>query len=932
MEKEKVNGLVKWFSELSNKNVNIAGGKGASLAEMYNYKFPIPPGFVVTAQAYEYFVKYTKIQEQILSIINETDVDNTEELEKNAKEIRGIIVKSKIPEELQEEILEAYHFLDINRVGNFSVNESVSDLLKNSYEPPFVAVRSSATAEDLADASFAGQQESFLNVKGDKQLIIKVKQCFASLFTARAIYYRKKKGFDTSKVFLAVVVQKMIDSEKSGVMFSRDPVGNKNNVLIESVWGLGEGIVSGRIKPDSYVVDRESDELKILDRKISEKKVAIVRDSSGSTEIVKLSAERSRRETLTNYEVKRLAEYAKQLEEHYGKPQDIEFAIADNEIYIVQSRPITTLGKEKKESEEIHGKILLSGLGASPGVAFGPVKIIKDLNELSKISKGDVLVTIMTNPDMVVSMQKAAAIVTDEGGVTSHAAIVSREMGIPAVVGTENATTNLYDGQIITVDGNNGKVVEGRGEKKLAEIKRIVPTKIKTIVDLPEYAPRAALSGIKSVGLVRLEGIIASSGKHPLGFVKSGKIKDYVNIIFRGIKEIAEYFEEVWIRASDLRSDEYRNLDGAPKEVEGNPMLGDHGVRFSLRNKEIFEAEIRAIEEVAKHFPNKKFGIMIPQVISVEEVRETKKIVAQIGNQKNVVVGIMVETPAAVQVISNICKEGISFISFGTNDLTQYTLAIDRNNESVQYLFDEMHPAVLNSLKYVIRECKRHGVYTSICGQAGSKEPMIKFLMKEGIDSISVNADAAEKVSKLIFEIESSGEYNYVGEVENLPDFQILSSKGELSEVENFKNEEHKKVQPVFSYKKLENTPMISMKNNSNVDIEEVILKELEAENNLPVNEYYPSFQESKKDIPLLNDAIPVDSELIEEFSKDENLDSKKEWSGEEENKEKLSEEKSESLNNSDEISEKEDENLNNDDEILSEDNEWKEDKVVDVF
>lgn len=758
---------IKWFSEMSNKDIAIAGGKGASLAEMYNFGFPIPPGFAITAQAYQYFINKTGLKDKIMNVLNGLDIEDTEKLEKDAKIIQKMIVEAEMPEDLKEEIIEAYNILDTNKDAiKQAKTAGALAILKNSQEPPFVAVRSSATAEDLADASFAGQQETFLNVKGNTMLIESVKKCIASLFTARAIYYRQKKGFAHDKTYLSVIIQKMIDSEKAGVIFSKNPVAKDGTILLEASFGLGEGVVSGTVKPDTYVIDPDLNNFKIISTFVPMKNVAFVRDSSGKNKIVKLTPEKGKQQVLNNYEIKRLAQYSLQLEEHYKKPQDIEFAIDSTGIYIVQSRPITTLEKKVEKVKEIMGEAILSGLGASPGVGSGIVKIVHRLEDLPKVLKGDVLVTEMTNPDMVVSMQRAAAIITDEGGLTSHAAIVSREMGIPAVVGTNLATKTLKDGQVVTVDGSNGKVYTGKGEAHAVVINPIVPTKtkIKVIVDLPDFAERAAKTHAKAVGLTRIEGIIAESGEHPLKYIKDKKLGDYVNILHEGLRKIAIPFEETWTRTSDIRTDEFRNLDGAPKEVEGNPMLGDHGIRFGVRHPELIKAEVEAIKRVALEFPNKKLGIMMPQVISVSELQLVKKIAHELNVPKNVVIGIMVETPAAVEIIEDLCKEGIAFISFGTNDLTQYTLAIDRNNTACQDLYDEMHPAVLNSISYVIRKCRRYGVETSICGQAGSKEEMARFLVKEGIDSISVNADAAEKVSRVVAEIENSTKIENKGE------------------------------------------------------------------------------------------------------------------------------------------------------------------------
>ncbi|MEK6850782.1 MAG: phosphoenolpyruvate synthase [Nanoarchaeota archaeon] len=848
---EKSVDFVKWFSEMSNKDVAIAGGKGASLAEMSNHKFPIPPGFVITAQAYSYFIEKSGIANKIKEILSDIDIEDTKKLDEKAKEIKELIVSAEMPEEMQEEIIEAYEILDVDRPNAGRVKKGALDILKSAHEKPFVAVRSSATTEDLADASFAGQQESFLNIKGNQQLLSSVKKCLASLFNARAIYYRIKKGFSPDAAQLAVVVQKMIDSDKSGVIFSKNPTSDKGEIVIEAVWGLGEGIVSGAIKPDHYEVDPDLDKFKIKKEDISIKKTAVVRNSSGETISIKLTEERAKQQVLNSFEIKMLSQYAKNLEEHYKKPQDIEFAIEGKEIYIVQSRPITT-SFSASVKKDISGKVLLTGLGASPGIGTGIVKIIHNLSEQEKIKKGDVLVTEMTNPDMVVSMQKAAAIITDEGGITSHAAIVSREMGIPCIVGTNEATTTLQDGTYVTVDGNAGKVYEGKGETKIVEVNPIVPTKtkIKVIVDLPDFAERAAKSKAKSVGLVRLEGIIAESGKHPFYFVKNKKMSDYVKLLEKGLKRIAEHFEEIWVRTSDIRSDEYEHLQGAPQLHEGNPMLGDHGIRFSLKHRDIIESEIEAMKKVAEHYPDKIIGIMTPQVINVEEFIKTKEIANKIKIPDNVKIGIMVETPAAVQIINQLCEAGIEFISFGTNDLTQYILAIDRNNAEVQDLYNELNPAVLSALSYVIRRCKKYGVETSICGQAGSKEEMVKFLLSEGIDSISVNADAAEKVSKLVAEIESKGK---VQEIKT----NVSYEKSILKKEDLKKNEEELKKPPKPGMEK----------SIMDKDIEQILLDELD--NGEESANYVPGDEKNKKDIPPLNDAIPIDSRLVEETSKE---------------------------------------------------------------
>jgi len=718
---------------------------------IYNAKVQVPPGFVVTAQAYDYFIENSKLNNKIKELLSKINYEDTKQLNEITKQIRELIINSKFPKEMEEEILESYETLSS---ANLNLEKgSARDILNTAYEPIFVAVRSSATTEDLAEASFAGQQDSFINVKGKQELLKNIKKCFASLFTSRATYYRNKKNFKHVKASLAVVVQKMVDSKKSGVMFSKDPSYNNENIIIEAVFGLGEGIVSGKITPDNYIVSKD---LKILNKRISNKKVAISRDSAGNQSIIKLKEDISNSQVLKDTEIRKLAEIGIKLEEHYKKPQDTEFAIENEEIFIVQTRPITTIKKrlEKSEVKERKQESILTGSAASPGIASGKVKIINDLNDLDKITKGNILVTNMTNPDMVVSMQKANAIITNEGGLTAHAAIVSREMGIPCIVGTQEATTKLKEGEIVTVDGYTGKIYLGKvfetKQEEIIQITAQTKTKIKVIIDLPSFAERASKTGIKKVGLTRIEGIIAESGKHPEYFLKENKIQEYEEIIFKGVEGIAKYFEEMWVRTSDVRSDEFQNLQGAPQEKEANPMLGMHGIRYGIKNPQILKAELNALKRVSEK--SKIIGILLPQVILVEEVKKVKEFLKEL-NFENARLGVMIETPAAVQLIKELCKE-IDFISFGTNDLTEYILAVDRGNEKVQHLYNEMHPAVLHQLEYVIRVCKKNNVQTSICGQAGSKKEMVKFLVEKGIDSISVNADVANEISEYVLKLE----------------------------------------------------------------------------------------------------------------------------------------------------------------------------------
>ena len=749
-EKEGVE-FIKWFSELDKKSVSISGGKGANLAEIYNLKIPVPPGFVVTAHSYDYFIEKSKIKEKINEILKNIDYKNVKQLDESTKEIRDLIVNSEIPKEIEEEIIDAYE----NLSAEVPKDQSAHDIIKKkSFKPIFVAVRSSATAEDLEDASFAGQQETFLNVKGNSELLESVKKCFASLFTSRATYYRQEKKFKHEGVKLAVIVQKMVNSEKSGVIFSKDPSYQNDNIIIEAVFGLGEGIVSGKITPDRYKISRE---LKILNKEILDKKIAIIRDSDGKQIQIKLKEDKSKSQVLKDYELKKLSELALKLEGHYKKAQDIEFAIEENEIYIVQTRAITTIKNRVEGKKELKGEVILEGLAASPGISSGKIKIVKSMEDLHQVNQGEVLVTKMTNPDMVVTMQKSSAIVTDEGGITSHAAIVSREMGIPAVVGTREATLKLKDGEIITVNGFTGKIYKGKIsetiKKEVFPVTAETKTKIKVTIDLPKFAERAAKTKLKEVGLLRIEGIIAESGKHPGYFLKQKKLQEYEEIIFQGVKEISKHFDSLWVRTSDVRSDEFHNLKGAPEEIETNPMLGMHGIRYGLKNPEILKAEIKALKKISQN--GKKIGLMLPQIISLDEIKKVKEILNEL-NFDDVKLGIMVETPASVQIINKICQEGIDFISFGTNDLTQYTLAIDRGNEQVQELYNEMNPAILSQLEYVIRICKRNNVETSICGQAANKKEMVEFLVGKKIDSLSLTPGAAKEISDYVSELEGN--------------------------------------------------------------------------------------------------------------------------------------------------------------------------------
>lgn len=768
------NNYVSWFKELSKTDIPLVGGKGANLGEMYNANIPIPPGFCVTTKAYKLFLEHNKLSDEIYDVLHELDVENNEKLQEASKKVQEIIMEGVIPDGIREEVREAYDNLNVNQEIFKNAGKAL-DIIKAGRDVPFVAVRSSATAEDLKNASFAGQQATFLNVKGFSNLIRNVQRCWASLFTARAIYYRVKNNFPHEKVLIAVIVQKMVNSEKSGVIFSANPMNNnKEEIVIEGGWGLGEAVVSGAINPDNYILNKK--DLKIKKKDINEQDWMYTLDVSLNKTVRRNIPDKKKKEqVLSDFEIKKLGELTVLIENHYQKPQDIEFAIEGSKIYIVQSRPITTLkkkphmaGKEKGEEsakEEIKGEVILEGLGASPGVGSGVVKILKSVEELGKIEKGDVLVTEMTNPDMVPAMERASAIVTNEGGTTCHAAIVSRELGIPAIVGTEKATEVLKEGEKITVDGSEGKVYKGeveiKQEKEEYEIHNEdieTVTGIKVLIDMPKLAEKAAATGADGVGLLRAEFMILNKKEHPWHMIKKGRKDEFVEGLKEDMIEIASHFKgkPMWYRTLDAPTDEFRHMEGGEDEPEeDNPMMGWRSIRRDLDQPELLKAQFEAIKKVHDAgYTN--IGVMLPLVTDVEQIQKAKEYLREFDMEpmENIEFGVMIETPASVQIIEEICKEGVDFVSFGTNDLTQFTLAVDRNNAKVQGLYNEKHPAVIRQIEKVINICKEYNVETSICGQAGSDEEMAEILVKLGIDSISANIDAVRKIRYIVHKIE----------------------------------------------------------------------------------------------------------------------------------------------------------------------------------
>ena len=731
-----------WLEEIRKEDIAAVGGKGASLGEMSSMGLPVPGGFVVTSRAFRHFLIETGIEQPLFSNLENLNVDDNNALEQASKKARALVMKAKMPASLKDRIRESYQKLN----GGGMV----------------VAVRSSATAEDLPDASFAGQQETFLNIKGEKNLLDAVQKCWASLYGARAIYYRAKQGFDDRSVNIAVVVQQMINSEKAGVMFTSHPVTGEPLTIIEGSWGLGEAVVSGSVSPDKYVYDQRTEN--VIDKLIAQKKTEIVSDGEHGTKTLEIGRERQETPVLSDDEVARLATYGKVAETHYGIPQDVEWSIVGDTIYILQSRPITTIrsGATSVKTETGEGKILVKGQGASPGVATGRVVVIRDVKDTGSVKAGDILVTKMTNPDMVPAMQKVAAIVTDEGGMTCHAAIVSRELGTPAVVGTRNATSVLKPGQLITVDGEKGFIYEGaletpaQAQAPAAAITAsplITATSVKVNVSIPGAAARAAATGADGVGLLRIEHLILGLNKTPGWFIANGREEEFIDELYKGIKIVLDAFngKPVWVRTLDAPTDEFRNMAGGENEPhEHNPMLGWRGIRRDLQSPEQFRLQVEAFKRLwEKGYDN--LGVMFPMVSHPEEFIAAREMMAEWGVDVNAAtLGVMIEIPSCAIMIEDFIHAGIDFASFGTNDLVQYTLAIDRNNENVASMYQPKHPAVLALIDQAIEVCRDHGVECSICGQAGSEPPMVTWLVEHGITSVSANIDAIAKIRETV--------------------------------------------------------------------------------------------------------------------------------------------------------------------------------------
>jgi pyruvate,water dikinase len=801
--------IIVWLGEEAAGDAKLVGGKAAGLSGMIKAGIPVPPGFIVTTEAYKQFVLESGIAGYIKYVLEEVVVSGKpSEYEKASELIRSKFVRTPMPHRIVGEIVEAYR-----RLAELS-----------GVEEPLVAVRSSATVEDLPEASFAGQQETYLNVKGADSVVEMVKRAWSSLWTARALSYRDSLNVDHEAALMAVIVQKMVNSRSSGVAFTIHPVtGEEDKVVIEAIWGLGEYIVGGKVTPDRFVISKSN--LEILEKRVSEKRKALFYDPRSSSnvevevpagdedvknlhlkypeiaELIVKHGVRADRQALNDDEARVLAGLALKVESYFGKPMDVEWAIdADipgpNNIFLVQARPETVWSKRKaveKPREEVveveAGKVLVKGIPASPGVAYGKAVVALTVDEAArKMKKGDILVTKMTDPDWVPYMKIASAIVTDEGGMTAHAAIVSRELGIPAVVGTGNATKVLRDGLEITVDGSRGVVYSGRVEVEakpqqaptpaLQVQQAVVPaelliatypttaTKIYMNLGEPEEIDRYKHLPFDGIGLMRIEFIIASwIGYHPLYLIEQGRGVYFIDKLAEGIARVAStiYPRPVVVRFSDFKTNEYAKLKGGEKYEaldERNPMIGWRGVSryISPQYEQAFRLEVRAIKKAREEWGLKNVWVMFPFVRTTWELQKALKLLEDEGleRSRDFKVWIMVEVPSTVFLADEFARMVDGF-SIGSNDLTQLILGADRDSGLLAKMgyFDERDPAVLKAVRHIIRTAKRHGVTSSICGQAPSVYPeIVEFLVREGIDSISVNPDAVIATRRLVSSIE----------------------------------------------------------------------------------------------------------------------------------------------------------------------------------
>ena len=759
------------LADVSETDLALVGGKASKLGELVRQGLPIPPGLVVTTEAYQAFVDHTPLKTEIPAALASVVPERNETVDAASQRIRTAFESAEFPADLRAAIVAAYEaFVRTHRVR-------------------FSAVRSSATAEDLEGASFAGLQETYLNVAGVDHVLAAIKKCWGSLFTARVLVYRQKKGFDHAQVRLAVLVQKMVDAAVSGILFTRDPNTGENHMIVEAGWGLGELIVGGEVTPDHYVIDGAT--LKVIHKQISEQKVRLVRSEGGGNHREDVPAQERDAQKLSDHRLQRLVSLARLIESHYRRPMDIEWCADSETLYIVQARPVTTIPTSTaprpdaaptgKESPREEGPIL-RGFGASPGIAGGVARILHGAAEMDKLVAGEVLVTTMTTPDMVPAMSRAAAIVTDEGGMTCHAAIVSRELGVPCVVGTREASRVIADGSEVTVDGKTGAVYAGlahraksapataspgspSGSVVLHESAPVTATKIYVNVGVPEKAEEYARLPVSGVGLLRIEFIFtAHVREHPLALLKKGKKEELVRRLAEGIGKVCQAFHPrpVIIRTSDFKTNEYRGMPGGEEfePVEENPMIGWRGCSryISPVYRPAFLCELEAIHHVRTEMGLKNAMVMLPFVRNTWELEEITEMMRAQGlrRSRDFQLYLMAEVPSTALLARDFSKHCDGF-SIGSNDLTQLVLGADRDSETLGRMgyFDERDPAVKRAIELLLEGAHAEGRTVGICGQGPSVYPeFAEFLVREGIDSISLNADTVVSTIRTIASLE----------------------------------------------------------------------------------------------------------------------------------------------------------------------------------
>lgn len=746
--------FVKRFDELRKDDTETAGGKGANLGELSAAGLPVPPGFVITASAYLTALEEAGVRARLREIADRLDVNDPAALKRGSEELQAIVRDARMPESARTAVLEAYR----------SLGPGVR-----------VAVRSSATTEDTAGTSFAGMNETFTNVQGEQGLLDAVTRCWMSLWGQRVISYRKSQGM-AQEPAIAVVVQKMVDSERSGVLFTADPSqGDRSRLVIEAAFGLGDVVVGGQVEPDTYVLSKEGP--RVLETRIGHKSHKLERDPQGGTRRVELTEAEGGERVLSDSQLIELARVGVRIEQHYGVPQDIEWAYAGGTLYCLQARPITTLrdaGSPPPAAGAGDGALLVSGLGASPGLATGRVRILRSRDEGSALQTGEILVAAMTTPDWVPVLRRAVGLVTDGGGMTCHAAIVSRELRIPCVVGTRNATRVLRDGEQVTLDGARGQVLRGspavpaastavsatRTDPAATATRDAAPptgTRLYVNLAIASRAEEVAALPVDGVGLLRAEFMIADalSGTHPKQLIAEGRQAEFVDRMSTAVLQIARAFapRPVVYRTHDFRTNEFRKLRGGERfePPEENPMIGYRGCFRYVREPELFTLELDVLSRVREQSPN--VHVMIPFVRTAWELEACLEQIDRhaLGRDRGLLRWVMAEVPSVVYRIPDYARLGVHGVSIGSNDLTQLVLGVDRDSEICAELFDEADAAVLDAIRRIVESARAHGMTSSLCGQAPSNRPeFAEHLVRYGISSISVNPDTAVAVRGVI--------------------------------------------------------------------------------------------------------------------------------------------------------------------------------------